>query len=431
MNVVLQLFNKECPLTMNISNTALGKIVALATVVITITVLVAGCISVTVSNKDRVIMGVQAHGTSLAGLTKNEAHKFFTDLAASKLQRKAAVLTYKERNFQIDPADINLHGNVDEAVNAAYSIGRDSSPLKNIFTQLRCAIFGATITMDASFDAELLNQQLMQIKKAIDTPPKNGTVTLLADGNIKKTPAVTGLTLDIVPLAAELAPDFQTFNLTVKKELQPTEQPPFIQDNDIAAMDGILSSYTTNFYPGDRGDNIGLAASHLQGALIRSGASLSFNDIVGPRTHEAGYKNAGVIVYGEHAIDVGGGVCQVSSTLYNAILLAGLTPVERTGHFASSSYVPAGRDATVADGLIDFVFRNPLPHPVYLTIANSGNALTIYVLGTKADLGGKNIALVTEGSPKRPSLYRLWLQNGQVIDREFLHTDAYEPLKNT
>jgi vancomycin resistance protein YoaR len=431
MEAVLQIFNRECLFIMNLSNMALGKIAAITTVTAIAVILTAGCVSVTVSNKDRIVMGVQANGTSIAGLSKKEAHKFFTDTAAKKLQRKAAVLTYKERNFQIDPADINLHGNVDEAVETAYNIGRDGTPIENIINQMRYAIFGATVTMDASFDEQLLNDKLQQIKTAIDTPPKNGSITLLADGSIRKVPAVTGLSLEIEPLAAELAPDFKTFNLTVKKELSPAEQLPFVQDNDLASMDGILGSYTTRFYPGDRGDNIGLAASHLQGALIRSGATLSFNDTVGPRTREAGYKNAGVIIYGEHAVDVGGGVCQVSSTLYNAILLAGLTPVERTGHFASSSYVPAGRDATVADGLIDFVFRNPLPHPVYLTVANSGSALTVYVLGTKADLAGKSIALVTEGSSMRPSLYRLWKQNGQVIEREFLHTDAYEPLKNT
>lgn len=416
---------------MNLSNTALGKIVALTCLGTVLTVLIAGGISVTVTNQNKIVMGVQAHGTTIAGMSKNEARKFFADLAASKLQRKAAVLSYHERIFQIDPADINLHGNVDEAVNAAYSIGRQGTPIENMVSQMWCAIFGQTVTMDASFDEQLLTDKLLQIKAAIDTPPVNGTAALQADGSIKKTAAVTGLTLDITPLAEEMAPDFKTFNLTVRKELTPAEQPPFVQNNDLAAIDGILGSYTTSFYPGDRGDNIGLAASHLQGALIRSGSTLSFNSIVGPRTYDAGYKNAGVIVYGEHAIDVGGGVCQVSSTLYNAILLAGLTPVERTGHFASSAYVPAGRDATVADGLIDFVFRNPLPHPVYLTIANSGSALTIYVLGTKADLGGKSISLVTEGSTMRPSLYRLWMQNGEVVEREFLHTDAYQPLKHT
>ncbi len=416
---------------MNISNTALGKIVVLATLGTIFTIAVAGSISVTVINKDKIVMGVQANGTTIAGMTKTEARKFFDDLSRSKLQRKAAVLNYEERVFPIDPADINLHGNVDEAVEAAYSIGRQGSPLENIISQMQCAIFGQSVTMDASFDEQLLTSQLLKIKATIDTQPVNGTAILQDDGTIRKTPAVTGLTLDIAPIAEELAPDFKSLNITVKKELSPAKQPPFVQDNDLAAMDGILGSYTTRFYPGDRGDNIGLAASHLQGALIRSGSTLSFNSIVGPRTHDEGYKNAGVIIAGQSAIDVGGGVCQVSSTLYNAVLLAGLTPVERTSHFAPSSYVPAGRDATVAYGLIDFVFRNPLPHPVYLTVANSGSAITIYVLGTRSDLAGKSIALVSDGSSMHPSVYRIWKQNGEIIEREYLHTDSYQTLRNT
>ena len=149
---------------MNLSNAALGKIVALTTAATITAVLVAGCISVTVSNKDRIIMGVQSNGTTIAGLSKNEARKFFTDTAASKLQRKAAVLTYKERIFQIDPADINLHGNVDKAVETAYSIGRDGTAIENIITQMRCAIFGTTVTMDASFDEQLLHDKLQQIR---------------------------------------------------------------------------------------------------------------------------------------------------------------------------------------------------------------------------------------------------------------------------
>ena len=414
---------------MNLSVTALSKLAAAVTIALAFAVVVIGSISVSVSNQNKVVMGVQAHGATLAGMSQEEARNFFTNLAKSKLNRKAAVLSYDERQFVITPAEINLQGNVEAAVSQAYSIGRGGSPLENILMQMYCALFGKTVTMDASFDEQLLNQKLQQIKQAIDTQPVNATAQLQPNGRIKRTKAVTGLTLDIQPLAEAMKPDLQQMKLTIKISLKPDKQLPFIQDEDLANMDSVLGSYTTSFYPGDRGDNIGLAASHLEGALIRSGSTLSFNNVVGKRTREAGYKNAGVILYGEPAVDVGGGVCQVSSTLYNAVLLAGLTPVERTGHFSPSAYVPAGRDATVADDLIDFVFRNPLPHPVYLTVGNTGNSLTVYVLGTKADLGGKTIALVTEGSSLQPSLYRLWKQNGVVIESEYLHTDSYIPPK--
>ena len=139
----------------------------------------------------------------------------------------------------------------------------------------------------------------------------------------------------------------------------------------------------------------------------------------------AGYKSAPVIVNGSTEQGIGGGVCQVSSTLYNAVLLSGLTPTVRTPHYFPSSYCPPGLDATVADDLLDFQFKNQLPHNVYLLTRTYGAALTIYVLGTKKDLEGNTITLEREGSAMRPTVYRVYSRNGQIIEREYMHTDSY------
>ncbi len=410
---------------MNFSSISTNQAIALGIVGLAFTAAAVSCISVSTANQDCVVMGVQSNGTTLTGMSKKEVRKYFDQEAKKALSKNAAVLSYKERHWNIQPGEIDLQAKVDEAAEEAYNIGREGNAITNLMNQMRLAVFGKNVTMTAEFNHDKLKAKLAAIEKEVDTPPANAEVSLQANGSIKKKPAVTGLTLDTAPIAEELTPKFEALNLTASVELDPKEDQPFILDEDIANIDAVLGSYTTRFYPGDRGDNIGLAASHLQGALIRSQATLSFNNIVGKRTRAAGYKNAGVIVNGEPAVDVGGGVCQVSSTLYNAILLAGLKPTERSNHSLPSSYVPAGRDATVADGLLDFVFQNPLPHPVVLRVANSGNALTIYVLGTKADLGGKTISLVSEGPTTSPSVYRIWKQNGQVVEREYLHTDTF------
>lgn len=410
---------------MNFSSISTNQAIALGIVGLAFTAAAVSCISVSTANQDCVVMGVQSNGTTLTGMSKKEVRKYFDQEAKKALSKNAAVLSYKERHWNIQPGEIDLQAKVDEAAEEAYNIGREGNAITNLMNQMRLAVFGKNVTMTAEFNHDKLKAKLAAIEKEVDTPPANAEVSLQANGSIKKKPAVTGLTLDTAPIAEELTPKFEALNLTASVELDPKEDQPFILDEDIANIDAVLGSYTTRFYPGDRGDNIGLAASHLQGALIRSQATLSFNNIVGKRTRAAGYKNAGVIVNGEPAVDVGGGVCQVSSTLYNAILLAGLKPTERSNHSLPSSYVPAGRDATVADGLLDFVFQNPLPHPVVLRVANSGNALTIYVLGTKADLGGKTISLVSEGPSTSPSVYRIWKQNGQVVEREYLHTDTF------
>ena len=89
-----------------------------------------------------------------------------------------------------------------------------------------------------------------------------------------------------------------------------------------------------------------------------------------------------------------------------------------------------GRDATVADGQIDFQFRNDLPHNIYLLSSTYGSTLTIYVLGNRSDLNGADIRIENEGSSMSPSIYRVYYKDGQVIKDEFLHTDVYhEPVR--
>lgn len=410
---------------MNVSSFSLAKLIAAFTILFAFIVVIIGSISVSMNNENRVAMGVQSDGVTLAGMSRQEVHRYFEKTAQQKLKQTVIVLTFKDQSWKILPKDIALHANVDQAADEAYRTGRENGFFLNLITQMRCALTGRSIRLTGAYDEDLLNSRLVQIQKAIERQPANASARLLPDGRIKKIPAVIGLDLDIQPVADTLRSQLEGLACTVSVQLEPTEQMPFVRDEDLADIDTVLGAYTTRFQPGDRGDNIGIAASRLQGVLIRSQAELSFNRIVGRRTRSAGYKDAGVIVDGEPAVDVGGGVCQVSSTLYNAILLAGMTPTERSGHSLPSHYVPAGRDATVADDLLDLSFRNPLPHPVYLRIANTGSALTIYVLGTRSDLNGRSISLLTDGPANRPSLYRLWKQNGQIVEREYLHTDNY------
>ncbi len=401
------------------------KVAAIFTTFTAAACFAVGAVSVTTMNNGRVIMGVQSEGTSLAGKTPENAKRYFDSVAKNRLSRPAVQLTYQDKTWTIKPEDIKLTAKTKEAADKAYAIGRSGTPVENLLEQMRCAIFGRTVELDGTYDSALLDEKLQNIKESIDRDPVNASIILTKKGTIQKQKQVTGLVLDTAPVKDSLDGKLLALKLTAQETLTPAVTEPFVKDSDIAAIDTVLGSYTTTFLPGARGDNIVLAASKLQGALIRSQATLSFNDTVGKRTRDAGYQNAGVIINGEPAVDVGGGVCQVSTTLYNAVLLAGLTPTVRSNHSLPSSYVPAGRDATVADGLLDFVFQNPLPHPVYIVASETGTRLTISVLGTRADLAGKTVALVTEGSRKKPTLYRIWSQNGQVIDREYMHTDSY------
>lgn len=378
-----------------------------------------------VADGDKIILGVRAEGQPLGGLDRLGAEKFFTNVAAQKIH--TLTFRYGNEEFVVTPEEINLKPLVNQATQEAFSYGRGGSTVGNFNEQIRCVLNGRNVKLTAEYDATLLGEKLTAIAAQVNQDPVNAVCKFGAGGVIEKIPGVIGKKLNVEALAASLKEPLTTLNLPKGAiDLKPEDIQPFITTEDIAAIDSVLGTYSTHYYPGDRGDNIWIAANAITDKLVKSSWTFSFNDTVGERTWDNGYKVAGVIINGRPAEDYGGGVCQVSSTLYNAVLLAGLTPTERTPHFFQSTYIAPGRDATVADGQIDFKFRNDLPHNVYLIAEAYGSTLSVYVLGTKADLGGADIAIEREGSDMSPSIYRVWYSGNDVLKSEFLHTDVYE-----
>lgn len=396
-----------------------------------VTVAGAGTLAVSssIAASNKIVDGVRFEGREIAGLTAPAAEKFFKKEAGKRIH--ALTFSYEGREFEIKPEDISLNANVDKAVSDAESYGRGDGVFKNLINQIKCSMGGREVKLTAAYNEESFKQKLDEIAAQINTEPANAFVNFYEDGTIERIPGVIGKKLDTEKIAESLKENLVALNLPSGKiELHPEETLPFITTEDIANIDSVIGSYSTSYYPGSRGDNIWLAANSLSNKIVKPGWTFSFNDTVGERTYAAGYQNAGVIVNGQADVGVGGGVCQVSSTLYNAVLLAGLTPTERTPHYFKSAYIGAGRDATVADGLIDFKFRNDLPHSVCLKAYASGSTLSIFVLGTRADLNGANISIEREGSDMAPSIYRVYTKDGQVIKDEFLHTDTYHTAKS-
>ena len=400
----------------------LSKKFAAGAVAATVAVVGVGALALSdsVADGNNIVLGVRVDGQNIGGMSKSEAEKVLTNVAAQKIH--PLKFRYGGDEFVVAPEEIGLTPLVDKATQEAFNYGRGGTTVSNFNEQVKCVLNGRNVHIGAEYDAALLEEKLNGIAANVNQDPVNA-VCKLADGNvIEKIPGVIGKKLNVTQLAESLKEPLTTLDLpknAINLELE--EVAPFITTEDIAAIDSVLGTYSTYYYPGDRGDNIWLAATSISHKIVKPSWTFSFNDTVGERTWEAGYKMAGVIVNGKPDVDYGGGVCQVSSTLYNAVLLAGLTPTDRTPHYFQSSYIGYGRDATVADGQIDFKFRNDLLHNVYLLADAYGSKLTVYVLGTKADLGGSEIELQLDGA----SLYRLYYNGNDVVKSEYLHTDVY------
>jgi len=219
-------------------------------------------------------------------------------------------------------------------------------------------------------------------------------------------PAVEGRAVNVKELAAAMADAVATGQTTIEVPLLPV--PPLVSTADIQAMgvSTLMARFTTRFNTAlvERSHNIALAASIIDGTLIPPGGRFSFNTVVGPRTAERGFQEAMVIQEDAFVPGLGGGVCQVSSTLYRAVLAAGLQVVERHSHSLPVAYIPLGLDATVSYGGPDLVFLNNTPYYVLLTMRVSGSGeLTARVFGgiTPADVRFETVTTELVAPPVR------------------------------
>lgn len=235
------------------------------------------------------------------------------------------------------------------------------------------------------------------VEKAIKavSPQRTPARVLYRNGGFERIPEKTGIVPDITKLQ-DLAYEAAVKRDTVK--IPVVEAPKKVADSALESITEIVSEYRTTFNAGQasRTNNIALAASKLDGLVLAPGEKLSFNGSVGKRTAKAGFKVAGVYANGRHEVDLGGGICQVSSTLYNAALFANLKIVSRTNHSMPVPYLPIGRDATVDYGNVDLVIENSLNMPIAVNSEFQRGALTFRILGIKDE--SLKVEVVSEGA---------------------------------
>lgn len=215
-----------------------------------------------------------------------------------------------------------------------------------------------------------------------------------------------------------------------------------------------LGSFSTKYVTANktRSNNIAIATSKINGTILLPGEEFSYNKTVGPRTYERGFQDASIYENNRMVDGVGGGICQVSSTLYAAVLYADLQVVERHEHSLEIHYAPLGMDATVAWGSLDFRFKNNTGAPLKIVATASGGVNSIKIMGTNPN-PGRVIKINTEvvsttpytvreiPDPNLPAgkrveesvgfkghvvnTYKVIYQNGKQIESKFLHKSVY------
>lgn len=198
------------------------------------------------------------------------------------------------------------------------------------------------------------------------------------------------------------------------------------------AFPDLISSYSTKYSTRnkDRTTNLRLAAEKIDGTVLMPGEEFSYNKVVGERTIAAGYKEAPIYQDGQVVDGLGGGICQISTTLYNAVLYANLEILERRNHQFVPSYVPAGRDATVVYGAIDFRFKNSRSYPIKIKCSVSGGIAKFEIYGLKEQneyevTVSSKVTSKTKNAIKSET-YQTVKQNGNIIRSGVISRDTYK-----
>ena len=333
------------------------------------------------TKSDKISKNVYVKNINIGKLTKDEAK----EKLSSEYKMEPFNFKYKDDEWKISPETIDVSYDLSKTVQNAYDVNRKGNIIVNVFKSLKSMLGVKThINIAIDFNEDKLVKELEKISKEINIEVKNATLKITG-GEIEVVQEESGLELDIEASKTNFIKNLENTNFD--EELIVAKIEPEVNSDDLEGIDTLLASYSTVASPGDanRSENLRLATERTSDILLMPGQEFSYNNYTGERTKENGYKDAHVISGGEVTFGTGGGVCQVSSTIFNSVLYAGLDIVTRINHSIPSTYVGLGRDATVNDSGIDFVFKNNYENPVFIKNYYNNGKITCQIFGVESD----------------------------------------------
>ncbi|MBN9646002.1 VanW family protein [Terrisporobacter glycolicus] len=340
-------------------------------------------------------------------------------------------ITYNNERWTIKPESIDLNYHIEEMVKEAFNYTRSSSTMENIKRKSKLNLKKEhNIKLKATYDEIKLSKKLEVICNKINVDAVDATFRVELTGELKTTKSKEGREVDLSRLKEDI------YDMINKKKIEDINLPvitlyPKVSTKQVKSINSVLGEFSTSFNNStSRGSNIHVAGQQTSDILLMPGDTFSYNKCTGARNWVNGYKSAPVIVGGKVTNGEGGGVCQVSTTIYNAALMSGLTIDEVHNHSLPSRYVQRGRDATVSYGYTDLKFTNPFTNPVYIKNIVGNGAITSKIYGCNLDREKIIIKIVEEYRKNKITVqtYRLFLdEENNIMKKELVNTSFYNP----
>ena len=377
-------------------------------------------------NNKKIHKNITIENISVGKLTKEEA----VNMLEKTYPLDNFNITYNNESWTIKPEDIELSFHIEERVDEALNYTRSKSIWNNIKRKGKLNINKPyNIKIKATYNEVKLSKQLEKIYEKVNVEAVDATFYVEPSGEIKRSESKEGRDVDISKLKDDI------YNMINKKKIKDINLPvltlyPKTSTKQVKSINSILGQFSTSFNDStSRGSNIHVAGESTSDVLLMPGETFSYNKKTGARNWVNGYQSAPIIVGGKVVNGEGGGVCQVSTTIYNAALLSGLTIDEVHNHSLPSRYAPRGRDATVSYGYTDLKFTNPYTHPVYIKNIVGNGAITSKIYGCNLDRERIVIRMEEEYLKDKITVktYRLYLdEENNVMRRELVNTSIYK-----
>ncbi len=422
---------------------------------------------------DRIFSGVYIDGVHVGGMTVQQAYDAVSATPGNAGSDFAITVSVGGSIWSIDSTVIPLYRNTQEVVMAAWSVGRGNTASirgssTTPFRQRLSAVQAVQINPRAyytqtTYDRDAVRAMVDGIALAINRDPVNASVASFNPSTRKFTfnEDQSGIWIDADAIYHEVVSRLDGGVYQAQLTVEPAVRVADVTRAELMNSFGRISRFTTDTTSSsNRNTNIRLSCEAITNKTLLPGEIFSFNAATGQRTEAKGYKPAAAIAGGETFDEIGGGVCQTSSTLFNAAARANLEILDRDPHAWPSNYVEKGEDATVNWPNLDFKFRNNTEWPIFIVASYADRKCTVEIygmtLGEGITIDLESETVYVKDPPSEPKYvqnpelpigtekvtvkartgytvetYKVWYRNGVEFKREKLHTSHYKMYQKT
>lgn len=345
------------------------------------------------SSGDTIMPNVFINGVNVGGMSRIQA---VTGIKSSVDKYADTVVRFNLDGESVETTmgELGCSTDVDEILEEAMKAGRTGNCLQRFkdAEELESGITTVELTTRPNFDSGE-NEKAESVLSELNRDSVNATIEMNDDSTFNIIPGQTGIAVDVEATVKALAEKLdESWDSEIDVDVVYEETEPAADSDDLSQMTDELGTYTTS-YSGAAGrmQNVENAAKFLNGSLILPGEEFDVNAAMEPYTEENGYAYAAEYASGKVVQGLGGGICQVSTTLYNALLYAELEIVERYPHSMTVGYVDLSRDAAIAGTTKNLVFKNNYDYPIYIAAGCSNGQLTFSIFGKETRPSNRTI----------------------------------------